>query len=305
MTKKEGRVINLNGGIYQVLLKDNTMISVKARGKLRSVKTIGVNPKSLSKKETVMIQKKSPKVGDMVVVDEEFILEILPRKNELIRPDIANVDQIVLVFAAKEPTFSFYLLDLFLVNLQKEEIMPLIVLTKIDLLTDAELCDLKSKLSYYQELGYQVLYVSSKLHQGISLLEEQLATKVSVFSGQTGAGKSSLINCLIPGFKLHTQEISQALGRGKHTTRQTTLYPFQQGFIGDTPGFSKLNVLNVDKTELKDLFLEFKPYECRFKNCLHQMNANGCGVRMAYENHTILASRYENYLKMLEQTEKK
>lgn len=295
-----GRVINLNGGIYQVVLENDEIVRVKARGKLRSVKTVGVNEKAISKKEEIMTLKLSPKVGDLVLVENDMLSEILPRKNMLVRPDIANVDQILLVFAAKEPNFSFYLLDLFIANILKQNISPLIVITKIDKLTQEELDDLKLQMKSYEALGYEVIFVDSKNKVGTEAVKKHLAGKVTVLSGQTGAGKSTLINAIMPGFELQTQEISYALGRGKHTTRQTTLYKFDEGYIGDTPGFSKLDVLGIEKKELADYFQEFGEYSCQFRDCLHQMNAKGCGVYNAYLNKTILPTRYESYLKMLD-----
>lgn len=296
-----GRITNLNGGIYQVVLEDGNTISVKARGKLRSIKMLAINGKAISKKEEMRTIKLSPKVGDLVVVDNDMIAEILERKNELIRPDIANVDQILIVFAAKEPDFSFYLLDLFLVNVTRQKITPLIVITKIDKLTPIELKQFKEKMKYYINLGYEVLYVNSITKEGIDLVAKHLEKRITVLSGQTGAGKSTLINAILPNFELKTQEISLALGRGKHTTRQTTLYAYKDGYIGDTPGFSKLDVLGIEKDELSNLFIEFKSYPCRFKDCLHQKNALGCQVREASIHNKILSTRYENYLKMLEQ----
>ena len=296
----QGRVINLNGGLYQVVLTNNEVIAVKARGKLRSVKASMVNAKAISKKEEITVMKQSPKVGDLVIIENDMIDTILTRKNELIRPDIANVDQILLVFAAKEPDFSFYLLDLFIANITKQNIEPLIVISKIDKLTSKELLDLKQDMAYYENLGYTVLYVNSKTGEGVSSIEEHLIDKVTVLSGQTGAGKSTLINAIIPNFQLQTQEISQALGRGKHTTRQTTLYDYKGGYIGDTPGFSKLDVLGIDKNELKTLFVDFNECKCKFKDCIHQKNAFGCGVIEAVAEKKILKSRHESYLKMLD-----
>lgn len=302
---EQGRVINLNGGVYKVLMSNGEIKLLKARGKLRSEKAYQVNTKSLSKKKDVQYIKNSPKVGDIVNIENDMIDSYLPRKNEMIRPDISNVDQILLVFAAKEPDFSFYLLDLFIVNIIKEKIKPLIVISKIDKLTKEELDELRVKLTYYNKLGYEVLYVNSLTKEGIDDIKNHLKNKITVLSGQTGAGKSTLINAILPDFKLQTQEISKSLGRGKHTTRETNLYVYEGGFIGDTPGFSKLDLSEIDKDDIKNLFEEFKDYKCYFKDCNHKENIKGCQIHEAANNNKILKSRYESYLKMYQLKENK
>ncbi|MGM9970903.1 MAG: ribosome small subunit-dependent GTPase A [Anaeroplasmataceae bacterium] len=300
----KGRVINSNGGNYIVLSENNEEVSCKASGRLRYVSveeksSFNYSKNKNSRKTDNKRIKISPKVGDYVIYDNNYIIEVLERKNELIRPDISNVDQILLVFAAKEPNFSNLLLDMFLVNLEHANITPLIIISKMDLLTDDEYVSLNLEMDYYRNLGYNVVMVNSHNLVNREEIASLLHDKVSVVSGQTGAGKSSLINALIPGFKLNTQEISKALGRGKHTTRETTLYRYYGGLIGDTPGFSKLDLSDINPTELKDYFVEFKNYSCKFNDCLHTKGTKGCKVCEAVEKKEIKESRYFNYLRLL------
>lgn len=301
------RVISLDSGVYTILSENGETFNLKARGNLRrrTVSKDSTFNKSLNKHskklETKQI-KLSPKVGDLVLYTLNdgtgFIDDILPRKNSLIRPDIANVDQILLVFSAKRPDISYFLLDLFISNLELNNIEPLIVISKIDLCTEEELNNIKDEMSYYENLGYKVFYSNSKVCAPKEIIP-YLSDKITVLSGQTGAGKSTFINALIPGFKLETNDISDALNRGKHTTRRINLYSYFGGLIGDTPGFSKLELFST-KEELKDTFIEFRKCKCAFRDCMHQNNAKGCGVISALGND-IKQRRYDSYIKMLEE----
>ena len=298
-----GRVIKGVGGIYTVLdLDTKEYVTLGLRGKLRYMvvdknSTFNKQITHKTKLETKTI-KISPKVGDYVLYSDNIITEIKPRINDLIRPSIANVDQVLLLFAAKKPDFQLNLLDQFLVLMEEENVKAKIIITKIDLLTEEELINLKEVLSYYEKIGYEVFFVNSKTKEGFESILPIFKDKISVLSGQTGAGKSTFINSLIPGFNLQTQEISEALGRGKHTTTATELYEFEGGFIGDTPGFSKLDFSIMEATQIKDYFIEFSKYECKFRGCLHDKEP-GCAIKEAVSSGQVLKDRYDNYLKFL------
>lgn len=306
-----GRVISLDSGVYKLIGENEEEILCQARGALRHKEvdknsSFNKSNNKLSKKVETKRIKLSPKVGDLVIYENKngtyYLDDVQPRKNELIRPDIANVDQIMLIFSAKRPDLSLLLLDTFISNLELHNIKPLIVITKIDLLSIDELSNVKEQMKYYENIGYPVFYSNSKV--GVpEEIKSYLKGKITVLSGQTGAGKSTFINALIPGFKLETNDISDALNRGKHTTRRSHLYPYFEGLIGDTPGFSKLETFS-SKEVLRDTFIEFKECGCKFRDCMHIKGTNGCMVLESLGT-LIKPSRYNNYIKMLESVGKK
>jgi ribosome biogenesis GTPase len=310
---RKGQIIKLIGGLYELIdVESKAIIQAKASGKLRYQKLDESSSfnKSVTKKtklETKIVQV-SPKVGDIVEYDETDInhpiQKIEPRNNELNRPDVANVDQVLILNAAVNPSFSFNLLDQFLILIEKAHIKPIIIVSKIDLIDAKGLKDIQDGLSYYEQIGYDVHYVNSKQKIGFDTLEDIFHDKISVLAGQTGAGKSTFLNALMPNLGIKTQEISKALGRGKHTTRHTELYAYAGGKIADTPGFSKLELDMFDAGELKDYFIEFREISsgCKFGNkCVH-IHEPGCAVK---NNPNILTTRYQNYVKYYEEIKNK
>ena len=246
-------------------------------------------------KGTFRLNELSPKVGDRVVIDSETktILEILPRKNELIRPFVSNVDKMFLIFPVKEPDLNLNLLDRMLSILEFNEIESIIIFSKIDLISDNS--EINKISDYYRKIGYKV-YLTSK-YDDIDFLKNEFMDSISVFAGQSGAGKSSLLNLLNSNLDLKTQEISYALGRGKHTTRHTELHPLHGGWIADTPGFGIVDFEFEDLLTFSQSYREFfeASKKCKFNRCLH-VNEPGCEVKRLVDTNNILSSRYSNYL---------
>ena len=285
--EKTGRIIKSISGFYDVL-DDETdeLIRTRARGNFRK-------------------RKIKPLVGDKVSFDATgdlgYILEILPRENSLVRPPIANVDQAIVVTSSAEPNFSSNLLDKILVNIEHNDIQPLIYLTKADLLSADQYMELKQTLEGYHEAGYQVFDDQDSYNdQQIADLEATFSNKVTVFTGQSGAGKSTLLNHIDKELGLATAAISQTLNRGKHTTRQVSLFEIAGGLVADTPGFSSIDLMDISKEELPTLFPEFLRYsaECQFRGCNH-VNEPGCKVKAELAEGRIMQSRYDNYLYFL------
>ena len=243
----------------------------------------------------------SPVVGDRVIYDEKFITDILERKNILNRPPIANIDQTIIINSCAEPDFSFNLLDRFLLLIEHESIKPIIVVTKTDLMDEERLKDLKNKISYYEKY-YRVIYTSTVTLEGTEEFKELFKDKISIFAGQTGAGKSSLLNVLDTNLNLKTNEISKALGRGKHTTRHSEMYELFGGLVADTPGFSKLDFFDIKVENVPDCYIDFFELssQCKFRGCKH-IDEPKCKIKEEVELGNILINRYTNYKTIMEE----
>lgn len=243
-----------------------------------------------------------PLVGDHVEFEDGYLLAIEPRKNQLVRPLVANVDDAVVVTAATQPTFSSNLLDRQLIALELQKVEPILFFSKVDLLNEDEFQHLKSVADGYREIGYSVYFNAQPFNKiDLQNLLNQLKGKVVTMMGQTGAGKSTLLNHLSPELDLPTGEISQALKRGRHTTRKVTLLNVDDALIADTPGFSSYEDFTMMKEQLPQLFPEMRAIapECKFRGCLH-LKEPGCAVKTAVEHGKIMQTRYDNYVQFQE-----
>ncbi len=280
----EGRVIKAYNSFFYVATSEG-LISSKLRGKFKKTrKSTGVVP------------------GDRVAVERlpegtGVIEQLLPRTNLLRRPAVANLTQVVLTFAAAQPDLHPLLLNRFLVLAEWSGIEKIMIcVNKMDLLDGPW----EAFLSAYERIGYPVLRVSAHTGAGIEELRDRLRGEISVFAGPSGVGKSSLMNVIDPSLSLQTGKVSDKIKRGRHTTRVAELLPYEGGYIVDTPGFSAMELMELDTADLPDCFPEFRPYlgACRFQPCSHS-HEPGCAIKEAVEKGAIDEERYQAYLNIL------
>ena len=288
----QGKIIKGIAGFYYVHVVESGVYECKAKGAFRK-------------------EKRKPLVGDNVEIDilnEEKklgnIIQIQPRRNELIRPAVANIDQALVVFAITKPEPHFNLLDRFLVMMECKEIPVVLCFNKKDI---AEEENVRKLQEIYRQCGYKVIFTSAKEEENIELIRHVLEGKTTAVAGPSGVGKSSLINLLQSDVTMETGNISEKIERGKHTTRHSELRLVNGNtYIMDTPGFSSLYVNEFEKEELKYYFSEFAEYDgtCRFNGCSH-VHEPGCMVQRAVEEGKIHKIRYENYLEMYKELQEK
>ncbi|MGT2934547.1 ribosome small subunit-dependent GTPase A [Streptococcus castoreus] len=242
----------------------------------------------------------TPYVGDLVDFSAEdnsegYILAIHDRKNSLVRPPIVNIDQAVVIMSAKEPDFNSNLLDRFLILLEHKTIHPVVYLSKMDLLDSADEIEMIAR--HYRAIGYDFV-------TNLDTLLPLLAEKTTVFMGQTGVGKSTLLNRIAPELALETGGISDSLGRGRHTTRAVSFYNVHGGKIADTPGFSSLDYEIDNVEDLNEAFPELRrlSHACKFRSCTHTHEPK-CAVKAALDSGDLWRARYDNYLQFLSEIE--
>lgn len=288
----QGKIIKGIAGFYYIYAEDGNVYECKAKGIFRK-------------------DNFKPLVGDNVeitVLNEEekegSVTSILPRRNSLIRPAVANVDQAFLIFAMENPKPNFLLLDRFLIMMKQQEIPAVICFNKKDV---GEKEEMEKIYEIYTGCGYRVVLSSTYEGEGMDEIHEILKGKTTVVAGPSGVGKSSITNCMQGEVQMETGEISKKLKRGKHTTRHSQVIPVEKNtFLVDTPGFSSLYLTDMKEEELRDYFPEFVMYEpqCRFQGCMH-IHEPGCAVKKALSEGKISQQRYDNYLALYEELKEK
>lgn len=284
----QGKIIKGIAGFYYIHAENGQVYECKAKGAFRK-------------------QKIKPLVGDMVriaVLDEAEHLgnveEILPRKNELIRPAVANIDMALVIFAAAKPEPNFNLLDRFLCMMEFQNVPVTICFNKTDLVDEEKIEEYRK---IYEPAGYRLMSTCTRTGEGVDAVKALLHGKTTTVAGPSGVGKSSLINALQSDVQMQTGVISDKIDRGKHTTRHSEIVPvMENSYIMDTPGFSSMDVPGFEKEDLWTCFPEFREYEpyCKFQGCSH-INEPDCGVKEALAEGKISSVRYENYKLLYEE----
>ena len=275
----KGQIVKIVSNLYYVQT-ENGIFACHSRGLFRNKKI-------------------SPLVGDYVNIStkDKYILDILDRKNHLVRPLVANVDQGLIVTSLNIPDFSSNLLDKLILVMELNNIKPIICVTKMDLIEDSEKKKYKEIFKYYENIGYDVYY-----NDDIEKIKTIFEKKITVFTGQSGSGKSTLLNMLDKTLDLEVGDVSKALGRGRHTTRVVSLISLFNGKVVDTPGFSSIDLSIYSNDDIKNGFIEFKKYPCKYKDCMHYKESiDSCFVKQKVKEGEILKSRYDNYIKFIEE----
>ncbi len=278
----EGIIIKGIGGFYYVRCDDGNTLETRGCGRFRK-------------------EKITPLVGDRVLLDESLgsVVEILPRTCEFIRPPVSNITQMIVVFSTVSPKVDLRLVDTMLLYIEEKGIKGAVCINKSDL-DDHE--NIEKIKNIYESAGYETIVTSAEKGEGGEALSKLLKDNISAFAGNSGVGKSSLLNLIDGSFSLETGNVSEKIQRGKHTTRHVELLPLSfGGYVLDTPGFGKIDLPIIEAKYLEDYFKEFEPYKegCKFTGCSH-LKEKGCAVREAVENKEISLSRYESYVEFFE-----
>ena len=288
----QGKIIKGIAGFYYVHVVNSGLYECKAKGIFRN-------------------SNQKPFVGDnveIVILDEEKklgnITELFPRKNELIRPAVVNIDQALIIFALTQPEPNFNLLDRFLISMERQGVETIICFNKKDLATKEQI---KRCYETYEKSGFTTITTCLKTREGIEEIDKVLKNKTTVLAGPSGVGKSSLLNILIPNAKMEIGTLSEKIKRGKHTTRHSEIFHLEgDTYIFDTPGFTSLLLPDLEKEDLRNYYFEFNPYEnkCRFNGCVH-INEPECSVKLALQQGVINPIRYSNYKGLYEELKEK